>query len=296
MRNQVRIPESISFAIGVAVALLLVPGWSRAASLTELRAYGSEGPYGGCTTCGGQSADRDIPNAVFGDVASFSLSNLGGDLSYADSIGVAGFGYLNAYADAHRTYNTSLSGTYMVGDAQAGAQTEFIDYLLPGASSPVGYASYMLTLAITGSHTSQDSSYPDNITAEGFVSWDIRNNRTGDVYAHGTWTSTDLNPQTLLHIPVGGVAPNDLMRLDVGLDAFAYVMSNNINPANLTAFADYSHTLVASLDAVTPGASTLGVSGHDYATSAPEPGSFLLLLPAIGMLIPRARRWGRLQL
>jgi len=295
MRKHIRTHQSISFAIGLTAALLLVPGSSRA-SIAELRAYGSEGPYGGCTTCGGQSADQDVPNAVNGNVASFSLSNLGGDGSYADSSAVAGFGYLLAYADAHRTYNTSLVGTYMVGDAQAAAQTEFVDYLLPGASSPIGYASYMLTLAISGNHTSQDSSYPDAITAEGFVTWDIRNNRTGDVYAHGTWTSTDLNPQTLLHIPVGGVAPNDLMRLDVGLDAFAYVMSNNSNPADLTAFADYSHTLVASLDAVTPGASTLGVSGYDYASSVPEPGSLLLLLPAIGMLIPRARRWGRLQL
>ena len=297
MRRPIRTHVPMPFAIGLTTALLLAPGWSWGSSITELRAFGAEGPYGGCTTCGGQNADDDIPHAVLGDVATFTpLGNIGGDGSYADANATATFGYLHAYADAHRTYNNILNGVpYGLGDAQASAEARFIDYILPGGSSPVGYASYVLTLAITGSHSSQDSSYPDAVTALGSVNWDIRDNVTGAVYAHGGWNSTDLIPQTVLTIPVMNTVATDLMRLEVDLSAGAYVMSTNSNPADLTAVADYSHTLVASLSGVTPGASTVGASGYDYSAAVPEPGTVLLWLPAIAMVVLRGLRRGRLQ-
>ena len=76
----------------------------------------------------------------------------------------------------------------------------------------------------------------------------------------------------------------DDMRIDISLDTYAYV--SNLDPAYQTAFADYYHTLVVNLDAVTAGASTTGVSGFDYATvsGVPEPSTWLLLVAGIGAL------------
>jgi hypothetical protein len=77
---------------------------------------------------------------------------------------------------------------------------------------------------------------------------------------------------------------NDYLRIEVGLSSFAYVMSNNYHPAYQTAVADYSHTLNMHLDTVTPGANTVGVSGHDYTTPAsiPEPTVWALMLVGFG--------------
>ena len=73
-------------------------------------------------------------------------------------------------------------------------------------------------------------------------------------------------------------AANDVVSIRVDLEADAYVMSNN-DLSHLSAYADYSHTLNVYLDTTTPGASTVGLSGHDYASAAavPEPSTLLLL-------------------
>jgi hypothetical protein len=272
---------------GLAACALIAVPWAAWATSAEIRAYGGEGPLGGCTTCY-HSADQWNQNAKAGDSVGYSLGDTAADGSYADANGSAAFGQLHAYADAHRTFNNQLGGPIIVGDAQASTTTSFIDYLLPSANNPaIGYAGYMLTLALSGSHTLVDTAYPNAITAMAQVSWDLSDNSTGMVYANGIFDTTDATPSTTLHIPVPQalVKPGDLMRVEVGLSTFAYVMSNNA-PQYLTAVADYHDTLIAHLDAVTPGANTVGISGFDYATAAavPEPASAWLLLGGCGLL------------
>jgi hypothetical protein len=56
---------------------------------------------------------------------------------------------------------------------------------------------------------------------------------------------------------------------------------------------DYSHTVIAHLDALTPGASTVGVSGFDYATAVPEPSMPALVGFGLGVLAVWERRHRR---
>lgn len=73
--------------------------------------------------------------------------------------------------------------------------------------------------------------------------------------------STTLSAAINIPPPLGA----DDIRIEVDLNTFAYV--SNTDPAFQTASADYSNTLVAHRDAETVGASTVGVSGFDYASS-----------------------------
>jgi hypothetical protein len=210
-----------------------------------------------------------------------SLTDTGSDLSYADGRVNVGFGGLHSYADAHET---SLAGHA----PQSDAESEFIDYIKPWDSSPVGYTAYTLTLALSGSHspTSGYGAFP-GYSALGQVIYDIRDNRTGDVFTSGTYDTTDATPPNFtISAGVSIPAPEatDDIRIDVTLSAYTYV--NNGNPAYQTAVADYSDTLVVHLDALTPGASTLGASGYDYATvaSVPEPSTWLMLFAGVAAL------------
>ena len=69
----------------------------------------------------------------------------------------------------------------------------------------------------------------------------------------------------------------------MSLEALARVYSADPEQYRL-AQVDYSHTLQAVLTTDTPGASTVGLSGHDYA-AAPEPGSWALLSTGLVALV-----------
>lgn len=251
----------------------------------SLRADGGGGPYGGCTTCLGQTYDKRNDNALAGATVGDGVSSPAPDGSYMDASSKAGFGHLHAYSDAHRTYDATSPG-----DAQAGASASFIDYIDPAANVPIiGYANYQLTLNLNGSHTLTDGAGANFIIAGAQLSWDLRDERTGQVYASGVFDTTDAHPGTHLVIPVAA-NPNDWMSVDVGIATNTYVMSYNAAPY-LTAVADYHDTLDVSLKAVTPGASTVGVSGFDYAPSAvPEAPPALSWLAGAGVFALRLRR------
>jgi hypothetical protein len=224
-----------------------------------------------------------------GDSIVKSLSDLRSDGSYADAAVGVDFGSLHASSDAQSS-GASSPGLY----AGSSAQTEFIDYIKPWQSSPVGFTAYTLTLAISGTHYATDGyGAQPGYLAQADVSYDVRDNRTGDILAAGNWTSSDLVSSTTLMASIA-VPPDeatDDLRIDVSLGTFTSVDRGNEVPY-LNAFADHSHTLVAHLDAVTAGASTVGVSGFDYATaSVPEPATPLSMsLGGAAWLLAR-RRW-----
>ncbi|MBI3368033.1 MAG: PEP-CTERM sorting domain-containing protein [Burkholderiales bacterium] len=278
-----RRPARPLLALGLGLSLL-GPLAAHAAPVAELRGY----IVGGAAFSPGFYFNQSVSPASAGSTIVKSISDNGIDGSYADGRVDVGFGSLHSYSDAHEV---ALGG----GAPQSHASSEFIDYIKPWASSPIGYTAYTLTLAIGGSHSPTNPFGPrPGYTALGSIFYDVRDDRTGDVFAHGFFNSSDAVPSTTLLISIlipPGEATDD-MRIDVGLDTYAYV--SNIDPAYQTAFADYSHTLVTHLDALTDGASTLGVSGFDHATPAPtgvpEPASALLLATVITALATIRRR------
>ena len=258
---------------------LLGPALAQAAPVAELRGY----IVGGAAFSPGFYYSQSVsPATMFTPVLTHTESDAGIDGSYAHGKVEVGFGSLHSYADAHLV---AVGG----GAPQSHASSIFIDYIKPWESSPVGYTAYNLTLAIGGTHSLTDPFGPrPGYTAQGSVGYDIRDNRNGDVFAHGFFNSSDAVPGTtvIASIVVPADEATDYLKIEINLDTYAYV--SNTDPAFETAFADYSHTLVAHLDAVTSGASTLGVSGFNYATpavaSVPEPSTGLLMGVAVAAL------------
>jgi hypothetical protein len=93
---------------------------------------------------------------------------------------------------------------------------------------------------------------------------------TSQTLAAYTWSSSDAVPSVTLTQNISA-ANGDMLMLRVDFQADAFVMSNNTDPSHLTAFSDYSNTLGATLQSATPGANTMGLSGHNYATPVPAP-------------------------
>ena len=263
-------------ALGFGLSLL-APLVAQSAPAAELRGY----IVGGAAFSPGFYFSQSVMPANATSSVVRSVSDTGSDGSYADGNVAVFFGNLHSYSDAHEV-NTGG------GAPQSHASSEFIDYIEPWASSPVGFTFYNLTLTISGSHspTNGFGPYP-GYTAQGSLRYDIRDNQTGDVFASGYYDTNDSTPPSFT-VSAGITVPKseqtDDIRIDISLDTYAYV--SNLNPAYQTAVADYSHTLVVHLDAVTPGASTLGASGFDYATvaSVPEPSTWLTLIAGIAVL------------
>ena len=281
--------------VAVAALLLLAAAATRATpSAPATRAYGSDGPYGGCVGCLSHAFDQRNDDATpTAPAVGGSVGDIGGDGSYGHASAWAQLGQLHAYADAHRTANGNFyAPAYPAGDAQSTATARFTDYLLPSQNDPsIHYANYLLTLDLTGSHSSQDNALPNVISAVAQISWDLSDERTGYVYAGGSLDTTDAQPTPLLKVPVSGVMASDPMTIEVSLSDYAYVMSTN-QPAYLTAVVDYADTLDVNIDALTPGASTVGATGFDYASpsAVPEPASGLLCLAGLIAIACRARR------
>lgn len=269
--------------LGLSLSLLM-PLAAQATPVAELHGL----VVGGAAFSAGFYYSQSLSPATVGSNIAYSVSDTGTDGSYAHALFDVGFGSLHSYSDAHLV---TVGG----GAPQARASSEFVDYIRPGASSAVGYAFYTLTLAINGSHSATDPFGPrPGYTAQGAASYDIRDNRTGDVFAHGFFDSSDALPSTTLSVAISipQLLMDDDIRIEVDLDTLAYV--SNTDPAFQTAFADYSHTLVAHLDTATVGASTTGVSGFNYASPStngvPEPSTAALLLAGVFAAGAGARR------
>jgi PEP-CTERM motif len=268
---------SIAWPIPVVFGLCL-PMLMSADTVPALRAYGSETPWAGI----GQSGDEWNQSATAADLVGIDLGDRGPDGSYSDAYARAVFGYMGVRADAYRNFNNTFG---VQGNAGGDANAEFVDYVLPGGNSPIGFADYLLILSLDGVHT-RENGWPV-YSATAVVHWDIRDIVTNTVYANGYWYSSDNDPLggTKLAIDVGGAPANDLLRIDVSLEAIARVFSADPEQYRL-AQVDYSHTLQAVLTTDTPGASTMGLSGHDYA-AAPEPGTLTLLGSGLAAVVFR---------
>jgi len=242
----------------------------------------SYGPYGG-----GFNSDVKTVPLPNGNSASDSITSTAPDGSYADANAIATYGFLHAYADAHRASasSSSLSSGYNIGDAQSQAHAESIDYFQSGVNN----ASYMETLNVTGSHSIDNPTLDGGVAAYALFNFNVYDITAGKTLASLSWTSTNLQPETLQTIQFTVPNATDVIQVDTYLQANAYVMSNEPSQY-LTATSDYSHTLILNMDALTVGANTVGYSGYNYASPVPIPASLPLFSMAMAGLIGLMRR------
>lgn len=248
--------------LGVGAVLFFSANVVLAANEPLLNAVASAGACGGSVGCITQD-NRTLQPATSSDSLNPTQTSTLADGSYAHSAAVVSFGTERVYADAFRADGA------IYGDAQSKGYAEFNDYILANSSQIVNGV-YQFTFAISGFHTSTDGI--SGRSAYSYLNWAVVDNTTNYGIDFGSWSSTDANPSTTITKNVTVSAGHDI-RLRVQFEADAY-MSNNVGGPSGGVVSDYSHTLNVYIDALTPGANTVGLSGHDYATpSVPLPAS-----------------------
>jgi hypothetical protein len=85
------------------------------------------------------------------------------------------------------------------------------------------------------------------------------------------------------------VGPGAVLNLHVMLQAFAFASSNSVDRISTT--ASFFNTGTLYIDVLTPGASVVATSTHDFSTPVPEPSTLALLgLGILGLGTVRHRR------
>ena len=154
-----------------------------------------------------------------------SLSLLGPALAHAAPVAeLRGYIVGGAAFSPGFYYSQSVSPATALsrrGAPQTRASSVFIDHIKPWETSPVGFTAYTLTLAFNGTHSLTDPfGLRPGFTALGSVGYDIRDERNGDVFAHGLFDSSDSVPGTTLvrNIVIPADEATDYLSIDISRD------------------------------------------------------------------------------
>ena len=217
-----------------------------------------------------QTVPTNNPNATLNS----SVQDVAG-ASFAHASATATFGALHAYSDAFLADPNQ-------GDAQSSSEATYIDYF--DGSAWVTGKTYNLSFNITGS-TSAQPQFGPGPSAQ--VTWRLDDLTSLDTILLGAWDQSKpfTNFVVPFLIPAGHVA-----RLYIDLDLFTYDGTQSV-PGLV--FADYKDTIINHIDAADgSGPAIVGLSGHDYATSAaiPEPATWGLMIGGFGLAGAALRR------
>jgi hypothetical protein len=218
--------------------------------------------------------------------------------SFADGVttrawGIAALGTLKAFAT---TNNPGTSALFR--NTQSRAIADMSDVIAVTNSLGASSNTYHYTVVVNGSLSPAVGGGGAFPAASGLVAVDFNTSPfncpaggCGDAGVIANWDSGSGNPKGSSTVYGGSftlnVGASFQMRatLDVssGVNAFAFQSG--------TGTADYGSTVHVYLDAVTPGANTVGAGGFDYATAAvPEPASAWLALCGLVVMAGRVRR------
>jgi len=199
--------------------------------------------------------------------------------------GRAAFGTLGAFAQssvptsANEFLNTQSRGASSLSDVitasnASGAPTETYHYTVAingSLSAPVGpYGTYPYGLAyvFAGFSTSPLNCYG----CSGVVAnWTAQSGQASSTVLSGSFS-----------VPLGVS-----FQLRASLDVSSYL--NTFAGQSAFAQADYGNAMHITIDALTPGANTVGASGYDYASAVPEPAAPVLMLTGLVALALRRR-------
>lgn len=197
----------------------------------------------------------------------------------------------------HAFAQTDIPSADAIGhNVQSSAQVDMNDTLMASSSLGSLYNNYQYTVNISGSTTAPSALYAaPSFSANAIVGINIFDNTTLSTLAHQYWsTSSSLvaSGGGVLTGMLSGVAAGDSITLDLFLQVGSGVGTNAAGQSGF-AQADYSNTVHFYLDALTPGANTVALSGYDYATPAavvPVPSAVWLFGSGLLGLVGVARR------
>ena len=200
--------------------------------------------------------------------------------------GVAAFGTLKAYAQS-----AVPAGVTQSRNTQSRGAVTMYDVLTASNGNGAATTTYHFTVTVNGSLSAPQGSftgiYPLS-TGNVFASFSVSPVcfACGNVVAN--WSSGSGQAASTVYAGTFTVPTGVQMQLSAGLDTSSYI---NTQPFQ-TAFAEasYGNTMHLHIDAVTPGANTVGASGFNYASAVPEPSSALLLLAGVAGLAGLAGR------
>lgn len=181
-------------------------------------------------------------------------------------------------------------------NVQSSAQLRMQDSVVASSSLGTLYNNYKYTVDITGFLTAS-SKYGipgPSTTAFGTVILDIRNPTCTPCYINKQFDPSSATPNGIITGTLMSVPINEVLQLDLTLQVNTQVGSNAVGQS---AFAqtDYQNTVHFYLDALTPGANTVALSGYNYATPAaavPEPSAVWLMLSGLTLAGVAVRRRG----
>ncbi len=271
---RLRVRKTCLVAASLALSSLIATS-AQAYNPPQLVANALASATGGCNGCG-HFQDQTVYATVSPPITSSAADALASG-SYAHAYVTTDFGTLHAYADAF------LAAGDPSPDAQARADSQYVDYFAAGSFPSIA----TLTFVITGSHTPSADLIGPGADAE--LSWDFVDVTTNEGLAFGNWSSTDAPPVPV--VASVAVPLNHATALRVIFSASAYA-SPRQNPFQI--FADYSNTVHTYIDAGAGMPDVIGTSGHDYAlpvsAAVPEPASWALLIVGFGLVGTAMRR------
>ncbi|MBS0264467.1 MAG: hypothetical protein JSS02_21205 [Planctomycetes bacterium] len=193
----------------------------------------------------------------------------------------AAIGTLRAMGTA--SFPSAYGQGYITGSSSA-SFTEFVPL-----SGGVGTKfTYKLTMNVDGLHTVPGFEVGGTFSADVVASVRLSDN-FGNYDSYTTWTATDTQQGTILTAFLSGQISSVSQHLIYTgtLSVGAYVSGSS---AYRSAVSNYQNTAHFYLDAVTPGANTVGESGYNFASPSavvPEPRSWLLLAVGVALLLAR---------
>jgi hypothetical protein len=203
----------------------------------------------------------------------------------------ASLGTLHAFAQ------TSIPVGDGIGhNLQSHAYADMQDTLLASSSYGTLFNNYAYTVNISGLTTASTPIYAvPTLRADAYVQLNIRYATTGGVLVQSYWETSDTQlGGGVISGVLNNIPANTLLSIEVFIQADSGVVTAAFSQGGF-AQADYSDTVQVHLDALTPGANTVGTSGYDYASAAavPEPASAWSLAGGLAWLAWRRRSNGR---
>ncbi len=227
------------------------------------------------------ASNDSVSAAVAGSAASGNSNTSFADGVTTSAWGIAALGTLKAYAT---TTNPGTSPLFR--NTQSKASADMSDVIAVTNSQGASSNTYKYTVVVNGSLSPQVGVIGLFPLARGLVAVDFNTSPfgcpaagCGDAGVIANWDSESSGPKGSSTTYSGSFTLNtgasfqmrSTLEVTSGVNAFAFQTASGT--------ADYSGTVHVYLDAVTPGANTIGVSGYNYATAAvPEPASAWLAL------------------